>query len=189
MQVAELHADGGERAVCGAGMHPGAQSPGSAFRRVNSSCNTFGGIPQSPMSGRPGGRAAFGEPGSRAGFGPPAEHPMSYPASPAARTIDRRWSFSGAPPRQHPRWLQQCCSGMTSSLSSCRTSATSLLSFRNLWALLSKRTPYLMLYPPRGKEVIVACSLTLQYEAVAAKLNFKVVHALISFVWCAEGVQ
>ena len=64
-------------------MHQGGA--GNAFRRVNSSCNTLG-IPQSPMSGRPGSRAAF------AG---PADHPMSYPASPAARTIDRRWSFSG----------------------------------------------------------------------------------------------
>lgn len=67
-------------------MHQAGTFSGNAFRRVNSSCNAPGGIPQSPMSGRPGSRAAF------AG---PMDHPMSYPASPAARTIDRRWSFSG----------------------------------------------------------------------------------------------
>ncbi len=71
----------------GAGsMHQGGHLPGNAFRRVNSSCNTFGGIPQSPRSGRPGSRAAFS---------PVMDQPLSYPASPAARTIDRRWSFSG----------------------------------------------------------------------------------------------
>lgn len=67
--------------------HHGSESQASAFRRVASSINAFGGIHQSPMSGR--GPRAFG--------GPPQDHPMSYPASPAARTIDRRWSFSAAP--------------------------------------------------------------------------------------------